>query len=1134
MEQAELLRKRTTIRSLKKVVDFKISQGESYKQLFMFALLIFCYGMVVTKLRDTNQAFSIETSLMSLMQEPLEGKHLKMQDVYDYMRHIASVTFKDPVCGDGVCEEPFEFPGFDTVGCVADCGLRKNLTNVFFYPTDPWVPSGQTMEQQPIYQLATRMQAMPDMRFNIFLGTTDSFIWKEDREIKSSEWVEVQVPDDNVTVCLFQRNKLYGKVATPSSLAIMMNLDPLTMLPAPPAETYSYGDLTESIAWSSWVETNMLVDTSQRFYNTSTVRHPALDRGLRYGVAWAFGISAPGEPIRYLAQNGPCMISQEDIEAVSRNEKCLHDNLVWWKEEKCYDSSQWMEKWALTCPTCTTFEIRENSQPGEKVPSVVPSTSPNRPVTPGNNLIGSILISQKRKESVLCSLSSQDLETLGPLYEDQYCLSPDIPASEPFGIDPMFLTTSPLYDGRVFSSAFFYNQSELNPTSGSPFGFFASPYDFPVSDDFPFPNSESGVPIYRAYLDGRMTAEHAQRGVSFLQEGKFLTNQTESLSVEIGTFNPQHRAFAWSKATFTFGTGGLIEAEYLVDSFSMADLEADNVEIVLFFIVCFLCFGMLIAELKEMWGCWKEGKLLSYLTDIWNLLDMATICFVPGSLLLILVDARMFISTLELAERGDLPRVLRNPGAVARVFQTVLEEEMAFLDLRHRIQMYIAQSQDSRAWVAVNVLLLMARFFKMLHFQGRMGLVTRTFANSATDIAHFTIIFAFVVVMYAILAQLMYGTQMPEFRTLGMSMMMLVFTTLTIGIEDYNRMLTMSPHMDYIATIFWLTFMFLSTVVLLNIFLAILVEGYAVVKETATNSETLLEGYTETFTHDLRESQEDFLSHPCTKCLRSKKRTRFVSNKRMEQLLEAWLWHLDTLVDGRPPDETEKKEDGGRVIRLDDGEEMSERVLMMTLLDLIGEAPEKIQSYRRRTWNAMTSAFRSTSSSARVSNDSMSSTDVESQHNQSQNRRFGMGRRSSTSGTAAFWEALREEVGPPGGNPNDEGQAGRASTLKNLLGGIGASAMQLSPEAQKMLGGSRRMAGVAKQVMSRYGERPQDEQHAEEALKVLKAQIMEKQIEQFRRVGAIEKKVEDIDKTMHERMDGMEASLKAIMTKLGV
>lgn len=92
-----------------------------------------------------------------------------------------------------------------------------------------------------------------------------------------------------------------------------------------------------------------------------------------------------------------------------------------------------------------------------------------------------------------------------------------------------------------------------------------------------FPSEEDGLPYYRVYLDARMDAAGARRSIDFLREGNFLSNSTQSVSVEFGTFNRHLRHFAWCKTTFTFTKGGLIESCNNVDSFALGDWEPDTV-----------------------------------------------------------------------------------------------------------------------------------------------------------------------------------------------------------------------------------------------------------------------------------------------------------------------------------------------------------------------------------------------------------------------------------------------------------------------------------------------------------------------------------------------------------------------------
>ena len=53
-----------------------------------------------------------------------------VSEVYDWIGAFVGPAWKDPRCGDGVCEAPIEFPGFGRFGCAPDCGVAKNLTTL--------------------------------------------------------------------------------------------------------------------------------------------------------------------------------------------------------------------------------------------------------------------------------------------------------------------------------------------------------------------------------------------------------------------------------------------------------------------------------------------------------------------------------------------------------------------------------------------------------------------------------------------------------------------------------------------------------------------------------------------------------------------------------------------------------------------------------------------------------------------------------------------------------------------------------------------------------------------------------------------------------------------------------------------
>lgn len=43
---------------------------------------------------------------------------------------FAQNVWVNPPCGDGSCDEPYEYPEYSRFGCRADCGILKNIQNL--------------------------------------------------------------------------------------------------------------------------------------------------------------------------------------------------------------------------------------------------------------------------------------------------------------------------------------------------------------------------------------------------------------------------------------------------------------------------------------------------------------------------------------------------------------------------------------------------------------------------------------------------------------------------------------------------------------------------------------------------------------------------------------------------------------------------------------------------------------------------------------------------------------------------------------------------------------------------------------------------------------------------------------------
>ncbi len=143
--------------------------------------------------------------------------------------------------------------------------------------------------------------------------------------------------------------------------------------------------------------------------------------------------------------------------------------------------------------------------------------------------------------------------------------------------------------------------------------------------------------------------------------------------------------------------------------------------------------------------------------------------------------------------------------------------------------------------------------------------------------------------------------------------------------------------------------------VLINIFLAILVEAFSAVKESAQSSETLIEGLSEVAMHDIQYAQS-LLPSACVG-----NRARFISDGKLRLLLEAWHATEADRTGSESSDVSVRADGDGfggagddengpaPVIHLSDGSEIGIVQLSLLLLALLSDAPSKIDNYRKKS-----------------------------------------------------------------------------------------------------------------------------------------------------------------------------------------
>jgi len=118
-----------------------------------------------------------------------------------------------------------------------------------------------------------------------------------------------------------------------------------------------------------------------------------------------------------------------------------------------------------------------------------------------------------------------------------------------------------------------------------------------------------------------------------------------------------------------------------------------------------------------------------------------------------------------------------------------------------------------------------ARFFSVFSAQPRLAMVTSTLLGAASDIFHFGVVLAVTITIYCVSAEILFGRDIVEFENFGRSFIT-VFRAL-LGDFDYVALTDVSR---FSAGFWWMSFMCLVNMVMLNMLLAIIMDVYSGIK----------------------------------------------------------------------------------------------------------------------------------------------------------------------------------------------------------------------------------------------------------------------------------------------------------------
>ncbi|XP_072351325.1 polycystin-2 isoform X2 [Scyliorhinus torazame] len=209
---------------------------------------------------------------------------------------------------------------------------------------------------------------------------------------------------------------------------------------------------------------------------------------------------------------------------------------------------------------------------------------------------------------------------------------------------------------------------------------------------------------------------------------------------------------------------------------------------------CIFIFYYIIEEILEI-----HVNRLGYFKSVWNCLDVVII-----ALSLVAICINLYRTSIVSKSLGQL---LENQNSYPNL------ESLAYWQIQFNNM------------AAVVVFFAWIKIFKFISFNKTMTQLSSTVSRCAKDILGFAIMFFIVLLAYAQLAYLVFGTQVDDFSTFYTC----IFTQFRIILGDFD--FTKIEEADRIlGPVYFVTFVFFIFFILLNMFLAIINDTYSEVK----------------------------------------------------------------------------------------------------------------------------------------------------------------------------------------------------------------------------------------------------------------------------------------------------------------
>jgi len=157
----------------------------------------------------------------------------------------------------------------------------------------------------------------------------------------------------------------------------------------------------------------------------------------------------------------------------------------------------------------------------------------------------------------------------------------------------------------------------------------------------------------------------------------------------------------------------------------------------------------------------------------------------------------------------------------------------------------IENLQQLRLFYAILLILMAARTIMFLDFHPDTAIVSKTISNASSELLSFAFVYIIVVVSYSFIGLLMLGPRSSNFETFQTSLSTLLFVSMGEFGDVMPILFDEVQSAQMVAQLFFWSYVFLTSLILFNILLSIVVDSFVTFQDLKKEKKTV--GYIESF-----------------------------------------------------------------------------------------------------------------------------------------------------------------------------------------------------------------------------------------------------------------------------------------------